>query len=234
MADTMVTGGSEAAINEIGMGGFQSMMAISANNEEYKTASRPFCATRSGFVMGEGGAAMILEEYEHAKARGAKIYAEVVGVGMSADAHHLTAPHPEGRGAAIVMRNALADAGLKPEDIDYINAHGTATPRGDLSELYAIKDIFGEHAYKLNISSTKSIVGHLLGAAGAMEAMFCIKAINDGIIPPTINHQQVDPEIDPKLNLTLHTAQKRDVKYALSNTFGFGGHNTSVIFKKYE
>jgi 3-oxoacyl-[acyl-carrier-protein] synthase II len=234
MADTMVTGGSEAAINEIGMGGFQSMMAISANNEEYKTASRPFCATRSGFVMGEGGAAMILEEYEHAKARGAKIYAEVVGVGMSADAHHLTAPHPEGHGAAIVMRNALADAGIKPEDIDYINAHGTATPRGDLSELFAIKEIFGEHAYNLNISSTKSIVGHLLGAAGAMEAMFCIKAINDGIIPPTINHQQVDPEIDPKLNLTLHTAQKRDVKYALSNTFGFGGHNTSVIFKKYE
>ncbi|MBN2776599.1 MAG: beta-ketoacyl-ACP synthase II [Bacteroidales bacterium] len=234
MADTMVTGGSEAAINEIGMGGFQSMMAISANNEEYKTASRPFCATRSGFVMGEGGAAMILEEYEHAKARGAKIYAEVVGVGMSADAHHLTAPHPEGRGAAIVMRNALADAGIKPEDIDYINAHGTATPRGDLSELFAIKEIFGEHAYNLNISSTKSIVGHLLGAAGAMEAMFCIKAINDSIIPPTINHQQIDPEIDPKLNLTLHTAQKRDVKYALSNTFGFGGHNTSVIFKKYE
>ncbi|MDD4217240.1 MAG: beta-ketoacyl-ACP synthase II [Bacteroidales bacterium] len=234
MADVMVTGGSEASINEIGMGGFQSMMAISFNNDEYKTASRPFCKTRDGFVMGEGGAAMILEEYEHAVSRGAKIYAEVVGVGMSADAHHLTAPHPEGRGAAIVMRNALVDAGIKPEDIDYINAHGTATPRGDLSELIAIKDIFKDHAYKLNISSTKSIVGHLLGAAGAMEATFCIKALQENIVPPTINHQEADPEIDPKLNLTLHKPQKREVKYALSNTFGFGGHNTSIIFKKYE
>ncbi len=234
MADVMVTGGSEASINEIGMGGFQSMMAISFNNDEYQTASRPFCKTRDGFVMGEGGAAMILEEYEHAIARGAKIYAEVVGVGMSADAHHLTAPHPEGKGAALVMKNALADAGIKPEDIDYINAHGTATPRGDLSELIAIKDIFKDHAYKLNISSTKSIVGHLLGAAGAMEATFCIKALQENIVPPTLNHQEADPEIDPKLNLTLHKAQKREVKYALSNTFGFGGHNTSVIFKKYE
>ncbi|MDD2634124.1 MAG: beta-ketoacyl-ACP synthase II [Bacteroidales bacterium] len=234
MADVMVTGGSEASINEIGMGGFQSMMAISFNNDEYKTASRPFCNTRDGFVMGEGGAGMILEEYEHAKARGAKIYAEVVGVGMSADAYHLTAPHPEGRGAAIVMKNSLSDAGLKPEDIDYINAHGTATPRGDLSELIAIKTIFKEHAYNLNISSTKSIVGHLLGAAGVMEAMFCVKALQENIVPPTINHQEADPEIDPKLNLTLHKAQKREVKYALNNTFGFGGHNTSVIFKKYE
>lgn len=234
MADTMVTGGSEASINEIGMGGFQSMMAISSNNEEYKTASRPFCKTRSGFVMGEGGAAIILEEYEHAKARGAKIYAEVVGAGMSADAHHLTAPHPEGKGAALVMKNALKDANIKPEKIDYINVHGTATPLGDIAELYAIKDVFGEHAYNLNISSTKSMVGHLLGAAGAMEATFCILAIKDAIVPPTINHKEKDPNIDPKLNLTLHKAQQRNIDYALNNTFGFGGHNTSVIFKKYE
>ncbi len=234
MADTMVTGGSEAAINEIGMGGFQSMMAITANNEEYRTASRPFCNTRSGFVMGEGGAALILEEYEHAKARGAKIYAEVVGAGMSADAHHLTAPHPEGKGAAIVMRNAIKDAGIKPEELDYINVHGTATPRGDVAELLAIKEIFGEHAYDMNISSTKSMVGHLLGAAGAIESTFSILAMRDGIVPPTINHREQDPEIDPKLNLTLHKSQKREIRYALSNTFGFGGHNTSVIFKKYE
>jgi len=234
MAETMLSGGSEAAINEIGMGGFQSMMAITSNNEEYKTASRPFCKTRSGFVMGEGGAALMLEEYEHAKARGAKIYAEVVGAGMSADAHHLTAPHPEGKGAAIVMRNAIKDAGINSDEIDYINVHGTATPRGDISELLAIKEIFGEHAYDINISSTKSIVGHLLGAAGAIESMFSILAMRDGIVPPTINHQEQDPDIDPKLNLTLHKAQKREIKYALSNTFGFGGHNTSVIFKKYE
>ncbi|PLX08264.1 MAG: beta-ketoacyl-[acyl-carrier-protein] synthase II [Marinilabiliales bacterium] len=234
MAETMLSGGSEAAINEIGMGGFQSMMAITSNNEEYKTASRPFCKTRSGFVMGEGGAALMLEEYEHAKARGAKIYAEVVGAGMSADAHHLTAPHPEGKGAAIVMRNAIKDAGINYDEIDYINVHGTATPRGDISELLAIKEIFGEHAYDINISSTKSIVGHLLGAAGAIESMFSILAMRDGIVPPTINHQEQDPDIDPKLNLTLHKAQKIEIKYALSNTFGFGGHNTSVIFKKYE
>ncbi len=234
MADYMVTGGSEASINEIGMGGFQSMMAISTNNEEYKTASRPFCATRDGFVMGEGGCGLILEEYEHAKARGAKIYAEVVGAGLSADAYHLTAPHPEGLGAALVMKNALKDAGINKEEVDYINVHGTATPLGDIAELKAIKDIFGDHAYNLNISSTKSMVGHLLGAAGAMEASFAIMSIVDGVVPPTINHKQQDENIDPKLNLTLHKAQKRDVKYAMSNTFGFGGHNTCVIFKKAE
>jgi 3-oxoacyl-[acyl-carrier-protein] synthase II len=234
MADYMVTGGSEASINEIGMGGFQSMMAISFNNDEYKTASRPFCATRDGFVMGEGGAGLILEEYEHAKARGAKIYAEVVGVGLSADAHHLTAPHPEGLGAALVMRNALRDAGIKPEDIDYINVHGTATPLGDIAELKAVHQIFNDHAFKLNISSTKSIVGHLLGAAGAMEASFAIMSLVDQVVPPTINHQQVDENIDPRFNLTLHKAQKRTVNYAMSNTFGFGGHNTCVIFKKAE
>ncbi|MDD3859853.1 MAG: beta-ketoacyl-ACP synthase II [Bacteroidales bacterium] len=234
MANFMVTGGSEASINEIGMGGFQSMMAISFNNDEYKTASRPFCATRDGFVMGEGGCGLILEEYEHAKARGAKIYAEMVGAGLSADAYHLTAPHPEGMGAALVMTNALKDANLKPENIDYINVHGTATPVGDISEAKAIVSVFGEHAYKLNISSTKSIVGHLLGAAGAMEASFAIMSTVDGVVPPTINHKQVDVNIDPKLNLTLHKAQKRDVKYAMSNTFGFGGHNTCVIFKKAE
>jgi 3-oxoacyl-[acyl-carrier-protein] synthase II len=234
MADYMVTGGSEASINEIGMGGFQSMMATSSNNEEYKTASRPFCATRDGFVMGEGGAGLILEEYEHAKARGAKIYAEVVGAGLSADAHHLTAPHPEGLGAALVMRNALRDAEITPEDIDYINVHGTATPLGDIAELKAVQQIFGEHAFKLNISSTKSIVGHLLGAAGAMEASFAIMSLVDQVVPPTINHQQVDENIDPRFNLTLHKAQKRTVNYAMSNTFGFGGHNTCVIFKKAE
>lgn len=234
MADYMVTGGSEASINEVGMGGFQSMMAISFNNDEYKTASRPFCATRDGFVMGEGGSGLILEEYEHAKARGAKIYAEVVGVGLSADAHHLTAPHPDGLGAAIVMRNALKGAEIKPEDIDYINVHGTATPLGDLAELKAVHQIFGDHAFKLNISSTKSIVGHLLGAAGAMEASFAIMSLVDQIIPPTINHQKADERIDPRFNLTLHKAQKRTVNYAMSNTFGFGGHNTCVIFKKAE
>lgn len=234
MADIMVTGGSEASLNEVGMGGFQSMMAISFNNDEYKTASRPFCATRDGFVMGEGGSGLILEDYEHAKARGAKIYAEVVGAGLSADAHHLTAPHPEGLGAALVMQNALRDAKLKPEDIGYINVHGTATPLGDVAELKAIKQVFGEHAFKLNISSTKSIVGHLLGAAGAMEASFTIMALVDQIVPPTINHQKADENIDPRFNLTLHKAQKRELNYTMSNTFGFGGHNTCVIFKKAE
>ncbi len=234
MADAIVAGGSEASINEIGMGGFQAMMAISTNNEEYKTASRPFCATRDGFVMGEGGSGIILEEYEHAKARGAKIYAEMVGGGLSADAYHLTAPHPEGLGAALVMKNALKDAGLKPEDVDYINVHGTATPLGDIAELKAVLSVFGEHAYNLNISSTKSIVGHLLGAAGAMEATFTVLSIKDDIVPPTINHQKVDENIDPKLNLTLHKAQKRKVNVAMSNTFGFGGHNTCVVFKKAE
>jgi len=230
----MVTGGSEAAVNEIGMGGFQSMQAISTNNEEYKTASRPFCATRDGFVMGEGGCGLILEEYEHAKARGAKIYAEVVGAGLSADAYHLVAPHPDGLGAALVMKNAIRDAHIKPEDIDYINVHGTSTPLGDIAELKAITDVFGDHGFKLNISSTKSIVGHLLGAAGAMEASFAIMSLVDGVVPPTINHKQQDENIDPRFNLTLHKAQKKDVKYAMSNTFGFGGHNTCVIFKKFE
>lgn len=234
MADYMVTGGSEAAVNEIGMGGFQSMQAISTNNEEYKTASRPFCATRDGFVMGEGGCGLILEEYEHAKARGAKIYAEVVGAGLSADAYHLVAPHPDGLGAALVMKNAIRDAHIKPEDIDYINVHGTSTPLGDIAELKAITDVFGDHGFKLNVSSTKSIVGHLLGAAGAMEASFAIMSIVDGVVPPTINHKQQDENIDPRFNLTLHKAQKKDVKYAMSNTFGFGGHNTCVIFKKFE
>ena len=232
-ADMIVSGGSEASINEAGMGGFNSMQAISTNNDEYKTASRPFCKTRDGFVMGEGGGAIILEEYEHAKARGAKIYAEMIGGGMSADAYHLTAPHPEGLGASLVMERALKDAEIKPEDIDYINVHGTATPLGDISEPKAIERIFGEHSYELNISSTKSMTGHLLGAAGAVEAMATILSIKNGIVPPTINLQELDENINPKLNLTLHKAQKRDVNIALSNTFGFGGHNASVIFKKF-
>jgi len=232
-ADMIVSGGSEASINEAGVGGFNSMQAMSVNNEEYKTASRPFCKTRSGFVMGEGGGAIILEEYEHAKARGAKIYAEMIGGGMSADAYHLTAPHPEGLGASLVMERALKDAEIKPEDIDYINVHGTATPLGDISEPKAIERIFGEHSYELNISSTKSMTGHLLGAAGAVEAMATILSIKNGIVPPTINLQELDENINPKLNLTLHKAQKRDVNIALSNTFGFGGHNASVIFKKF-
>jgi 3-oxoacyl-[acyl-carrier-protein] synthase II len=228
----IVAGGSEAAINEAGMGGFNSMQAISTNNDNYISASRPFDVNRDGFVMGEGAGALILEEYEHAKARGAKIYAELVGGGLSADAYHLTAPHPEGLGARLVMQRALDDAGIKPEDIDYINVHGTSTPLGDISETKAIKAIFGEHAYKLNISGTKSMTGHLLGAAGAIEAIASIMATKDDIVPPTINLVNLDPEIDPKLNLTPNKAQKRVVNYALSNTFGFGGHNTSTIFKK--
>jgi 3-oxoacyl-[acyl-carrier-protein] synthase II len=232
MADIFVTGGSEAAICEGGIGGFNAMKALSVNNDNYATASRPFDRTRDGFVMGEGGAGLILEEYEHAKARGAKIYAEIVGGGMSADAHHLTAPHPQGLGAINVMKNALKDAGLEPEAIDYINVHGTSTPLGDIAETLAVKEVFKEHAYKLNISSTKSMTGHLLGAAGALEAVACIMAIKEGIIPPTINFEHADENIDQKLNLTLNKAQKRDVNVALSNTFGFGGHNASVIFKK--
>jgi 3-oxoacyl-[acyl-carrier-protein] synthase II len=228
----IVSGGSEAAINEAGMGGFNSMQAISANNDNYKSASRPFDVSRDGFVMGEGAGALILEEFEHAKARGAKIYAELVGGGLSADAYHLTAPHPEGLGARLVMQRALADANIKPEDIDYINVHGTSTPLGDISETLAIKKIFGEHAYKLNISATKSMTGHLLGAAGAVEAIAAILATKYDIVPPTINLVNLDPEIDPKLNLTPGKAQRRTVNYALSNTFGFGGHNTSTIFKK--
>jgi 3-oxoacyl-[acyl-carrier-protein] synthase II len=232
-ADLFVTGGSEAGICEPGIGGFNAMHALSTNNEEYKTASRPFDKTRDGFVMGEGGGALILEEYEHAKARGAKIYAELVGSGLSADAHHLTAPHPEGIGATLVMRHALEDAGMKPEDIDYVNVHGTSTPLGDISETKAIISVFGEYAYKLNISSTKSMTGHLLGAAGAIEAIAAILAIRNNIIPPTINFSHPDEEIDAKLNLTFNKAQQRTVNAALSNTFGFGGHNTSVIFRKY-
>lgn len=231
-AIAIVTGGSESTINQAGIGGFNSMQALSTNNAEYKTASRPFCKTRDGFVMGEGGAAIILEEYEHAVKRGATIYAEMVGGGASADAYHITATHPEGEGAMLCMNRALRDAQMKPEDIDYINVHGTSTPVGDIPELKAIGKVFGESAYNLNISSTKSMTGHMLGAAGAMEATFCIMALKDGIIPPTINHREWDPQIDEKLNLTLHKAQKREIKAALSNTFGFGGHNASVIFKK--
>ncbi len=233
-AKVFIAGGSEAAINEAGMGGFSSMHAISSNNDEYKTASRPFDSSRDGFVMGEGGAALILEELDHALARGAKIYAEVMGGGMTADAHHLTAPHPEGLGAFNVMNFALEDAGLEPDSVDYINVHGTATPLGDISETIAIKKVFGEHAYDLNISSTKSMTGHLLGAAGAVESIAAIGAIHRGVVPPTINLNEVDEKIDPKLNLTPNKAQKRQVNVALSNTFGFGGHNASVIFKKYQ
>jgi len=233
-ADMYITGGSEATINESGIGGFNAMKALSENNEEMASASRPFDATRDGFVMGEGGVALMLEEYEHAKARGAKIYAEMVGGGMSSDAYHLTAPHPEGFGAMNVMKWALEDANLKLTDIDYINVHGTATPLGDIAETKAIASLFGDHAYKLNISSTKSMTGHLLGAAAAMETIAAISAIQTGIIPPTINFKNPDPNIDSKLNLTLNTPQERNVEYALSNTFGFGGHNGSVILKKYK
>jgi 3-oxoacyl-[acyl-carrier-protein] synthase II len=232
-ADVFITGGSEASINEAGLGGFNSMQALSTNNDEYQSASRPFCKSRDGFVMGEGAGCLILEEYEHAKARGAKIYAEVVGGGMSGDAYHLTATHPEGRGAINSMTMALNDANLKPEDIDYINVHGTSTPVGDIPETKAVQSVFGEHAYELNISSTKSMTGHLLGAAGSVEAIASILAINNQTVPPTINHKENDPAIDEKLNLTLHTAQKREIRAALSNTFGFGGHNASVIFKSF-
>ena len=234
-ADAIVTGGAEAAIYPAGVGGFNSMHALSTRNDSPATASRPFSASRDGFVMGEGSAVLILEELEHAKARGAKIYAEIVGGGMSADAYHLTATHPEGLGAKLVMENALEDAEMKPEDIDYINVHGTSTPVGDKSEVKAIKEGFGDHAYKLNISSTKSMTGHLLGATGALEALFCIKAVQDDIVPPTINHadDDLDEEIDYNLNFTFNKAQKRTVNAALSNTFGFGGHNASLIVKKY-
>lgn len=233
MADAFITGGSEAAVNEAGVGGFNALHALSTRNDDPKTASRPFDLGREGFVLGEGAGALILEEYEHAMARGAKIYAEVIGSGMSADAHHITAPHPEGLGALNVMKNALADAGMKPEDIDYINVHGTSTPLGDIAESKAIKQVFGEHAYNLNISSTKSMTGHLLGAAGAIEAIASILAVKNDIIPPTINHFEDDPEFDSKLNFTFNKAQKRVVNTALSNTFGFGGHNASAIFKKF-
>jgi len=231
-ANVMITGGSEASVSEAGMGGFNAMKALSERNDSPETASRPFDKDRDGFVLGEGSGALILEEYEHAKARGAKIYAEIVGGGMSADAYHITAPHPEGLGAYNVMINALDDAQMKPEDIDYVNVHGTSTPLGDISEVLAIERVFGEHAYKLNISSTKSMTGHLLGAAGAIEAVASIMAINHQIVPPTINHFTDDDRFDPKLNFTFNKAQKRKVKVALSNTFGFGGHNTSVVFRK--
>jgi 3-oxoacyl-[acyl-carrier-protein] synthase II len=231
--DLVITGGAEASVTESAVGGFSSMKALSERNDDPKAASRPFDKDRDGFVLGEGAAGFILEEYEHALKRGAKIYAEIVGSGYSADAYHITAPHPEGLGAALVMQNALEDADLKPENIDYINVHGTSTPLGDISELLAIKKVFGDHAYKLNISSTKSMHGHLLGAAGALEAAISVLAINNDIVPPTINHFTDDPAIDPKLNLTFNKPQKRGINYALSNTFGFGGHNVSLIFKKY-
>ena len=234
MADIIISGGSEAIINEAGMGGFNAMHALSTRNDDPTTASRPFDKDRDGFVAGEGAGTIILEELEHAKARGAKIYAEIVGGGMSADAHHITAPHPEGLGARMVMTNALKDANLTTADIDYINVHGTSTPLGDIQEAKAIVDLFGEDAYKLNISSTKSMTGHLLGAAGAVEALATILAINHDLVPPTINHFTDDPEVDQKLNFTFNKAQKRTVRAAISNTFGFGGHNASVIFKKYE
>lgn len=230
--DIVVSGGSEAAVTIGGMGGFNAMHALSTRNETPETASRPFDATRDGFVLGEGAGALILEEYEHAKARGAKIYAELVGGGLSSDAYHITAPHPEGIGVRVVMQNCLENAGLKPEDVDAINTHGTSTPLGDVAELKAISEVFGNHAKSININSTKSMTGHLLGAAGAIEAISSILSIKHGIIPPTINHTTVDENIDPELNLTLNKAQKRDVKVAMSNTFGFGGHNACVIFRK--
>ncbi|MGM9774919.1 MAG: beta-ketoacyl-ACP synthase II [Candidatus Egerieousia sp.] len=233
-ADVIVAGGAEAAITIPGVGGFSSAQAISQRNDDPQTASRPFDKDRDGFVLGEGAGVLVLEEYEHAKARGAKIYAELKGCGISADAHHITAPHPEGKGAKAAMSIALKSAGLNPEDIDYINVHGTSTPLGDIAELKAIKELFGEAVYKMNISSTKSMTGHLLGAAGVVEALACIHAINDSIVPPTINHFTDDPNIDPKLNLTFNKAQKREVKYALNNTFGFGGHNSSMILGKVE
>ncbi len=232
-AIAFVTGGSEAAINEAGIGGFNAMHAISTRNDDPTTASRPFDATRDGFVLGEGGVALVFEEYEHAIARGAKIYAEVVGAGLSADAHHMTAPHPEGLGAKKCMLEAIKDAGINPEDVDHINTHGTSTPVGDVAEPKAIVSLFGDHANKLLINSTKSMTGHLLGAAGAIEAMATILSVKNGIVPPTINHFEDDPEI-PKINFVFHKAVEKDIKYAISNTFGFGGHNASLLFKKFE
>jgi len=234
IADLIISGGSEAPVTEAGVGGFSSMQAISSRNDEFASASRPFDATRDGFVIGEGAGALVLEDLEHAQKRGAKIYAEIIGAGLSADAYHLTAPHPEGEGARLVMVNALKNAGIQAEDVDYINVHGTSTPLGDVSETQAVIKVFGEHAYKLNISSTKSMTGHLLGAAGAAEAIAAIFAVIKDTIPPTINLNTVDPGIDPKLNLTPNKAQKKVVNIALSNTFGFGGHNTSVVFKKFK
>lgn len=232
-ANVILTGGSEAAVNESGIGGFNAMKALSERNDSPETASRPYDKERDGFVLGEGAGALILEELEHAKARGAKIYAEVLGAGMSADAHHITAPHPEGDGIVLVMNEALSDANIDPTAVDYVNTHGTSTPLGDSGEVKAIQKVFGEHAYNINISSTKSMTGHLLGAAGAVESIASLMALERGIIPPTINHFTDDPDIDPKLNLTFNKAQKRDVNVVMSNTFGFGGHNTSIVFGKY-
>ena len=234
MAKAIITGGSEACVTPAAVGGFNSMKALSERNDSPATASRPFDADRDGFVLGEGAASLVLEEFEHAKARGAKIYGEILGGGLTADAHHITAPHPEGLGATNVMKNALKDAKINPNDIDYVNVHGTSTPLGDVSETRAILGVFGEHAYNLNISSTKSMTGHLLGAAGAVEALACLSAINTGIVPPTINHFTDDDQFDKNLNFTFNKSQKREVKYALSNTFGFGGHNASVVMGKCE
>lgn len=235
-ADILLTGGADADVTYSGVGGFSSMHALSTNNEHPETASRPFSKSRDGFVLGEGAACLILEEYEHAKARGAKIYAEMVGVGMTSDAYHMTAPDPDGKGAERVMRLAIKDAGLQPEDIDYINTHGTSTPLGDVTELKAIQRVFGDHVYDMNLDSTKSMTGHLIGAAGAVEALACIMALKEGIIPPTINHdpEDLDENIDYRINFTFDKAQKRDIRYALSNTFGFGGHNACLLFKKWE
>ena len=232
-ADVFIAGGSEACVFEPGIGGFNAMMALSTRNNDPKTASRPFDKNRDGFVMGEGAGALILEEYKHAKRRGAKIYAEVVGSGLTADAHHITAPHPEGLGAKNVMKLAVEEARITPSEVDYINVHGTSTPLGDIAETKAIKSLFGEHAYNLNISSTKSMTGHLLGAAGVIETIACIMAVKNNVVPPTINHETKDPEIDENLNLTLNKAEERTVNYALSNTFGFGGHNASILVKKH-
>nr|BFF39599.1 beta-ketoacyl-ACP synthase II [Tenacibaculum mesophilum] len=230
--DVVVTGGSEAAVTIAGMGGFNAMHALSTRNESPETASRPFDAERDGFVLGEGAGAIVLEEYEHAKARGAKIYAEVIGGGLSSDAYHMTAPHPDGIGVITVMKNCLENAGIKPEDVDHINTHGTSTPLGDVAELKAISEVFGDHAKNININSTKSMTGHLLGAAGAIEAIASLLAMEHGVVPPTINHVNVDENINPELNLTLNNAQKRDIKVAMSNTFGFGGHNACIAFRK--
>jgi len=232
-SDIIITGGSESAVNETGVGGFNAMKALSERNDSPETASRPFDRDRDGFVLGEGGGALILEDYDHAVKRNAKIYAEIIGFGMSCDAHHITAPHPEGEGAKIVMQNAIKNSNINLNEIDYINVHGTSTPLGDKSEILAIENVFGKNAYNLNISSTKSMTGHLLGAAGAIESIASIISINEGFIPPTINHFNHDDQINQKLNLTLNKSQKKEVKIAISNTFGFGGHNTSIVFKKY-
>jgi 3-oxoacyl-[acyl-carrier-protein] synthase II len=235
-ADVLLTGGADADITYTGIGGFNSLHALSTRNDSPATASRPFSKSRDGFVLGEGAACLILEEYEHAKARGAKIYAEIIGEGMTSDAYHMTAPDPEGKGAERVMRSALRDAGVEPEQVDFINTHGTSTPLGDVTELLAIKRVFGEHVYEMNLDSTKSMTGHLIGATGAVEAMACVMALKEGIIPPTINHdpEDVDENIDYRINFTFDKAQKRDIRYALSNTFGFGGHNACLVFKKWE